>query len=179
MIKDTSARVKHWCVILWYFKAHAPLVLLLHTDSLWHTTFTWVRSDTNHRHKKNQTALHKHVTRDSSLKNLNTVIIYSPSTCLFTSWNIKGDVGLYTTSALNSKSSDNVVWGKQRNLNRHLLKMNKSAIKHNAQGFKQIVMTNQDAASLNKCKWDLNAMMEGTFSDAVPQYFSPFFSHND
>lgn len=73
------------------------------------------------------------------------------------------------------------MWGKQRNLNSHLLKMNKSAIKHNAQGFKQImpfffsgVLTNQDAASLNKCKWDLNAMMEGTFSHTVPQYQSIF-----
>lgn len=59
--------------------ARAPSVLLLHTDSLWHATFTWVRSDTNHWHKKNQTALQKQVTRDSSLKNLNTHHLLTPN----------------------------------------------------------------------------------------------------
>ncbi len=59
--------------------------------------------------------------------------------------------------------------GKQPNLNRHLLKMNKANIKHNAKDFRQImyifsgVLANQAAASLNKCKLDLNSMMKGTF----------------
>lgn len=57
--------------------------------------------------------------------------------------------------------------------------MNKANIKHNAKDFRQImyifsgVLANQAAASLNKCKLDLNSMMKGTFS----QYFSPFFCH--
>lgn len=39
------------------------------------------------------------------------------------------------------------------------------------------VLANQVAASLNKCKWDLNSTMKGTFSHTVPQYFSKLFCH--
>lgn len=63
-----------------------------HGLDLMHNRFTWVHPDTKHIHN-NQTALHKHVQRNSHCS-----FIYSLSSCrsnlvrLFHSWNIKEDM---------------------------------------------------------------------------------------